>query len=157
VVNEVLSEIASENREMYQDNSNQHSEANAQSQKVHSVLMQQQMMLQQLQHQLYNQQNQSQESTLPSSSSEVLKEEPMYTKVSNDIQKIMTSENNLIIKSAIMYLVFQYIDVLVIIMGSAKLLKIDGFFSLLETNSVLANLVKSVVFSVLLILIHSLI
>ena len=81
----------------------------------------------------------------------------MYTKVSNDIQKIMTSENNLIIKSAIMYLVFQYIDVLVIIMGSAKLLKIDGFFSLLETNSVLANLVKSVVFSVLLILIHSLI
>lgn len=178
VVNEVLSEIASEQSQETRSQPHHHSSpppatpSDMEAQKMQHILMQQQMMLQHLQHQLYQQSN-AESSHEPTDDIKVDgsvhhrasggsakpegPQKPYYKLVGDEIHRMIISNNNLMIKSTIIYLVFQYIDVMSIVMGSTKILKIDHLFAVLANSAVLSNFVKSIVFGIILVIVHSLI
>ena len=129
-VQEVLSEIERENnidvsKPIYQ-------ELIVQSNNDMSNQLLQQQLLQQ---QLLNQQNLNKNST-------------MFNNVIEMIKNIFKRDNNLLILSIVLYLIFTYIDIL-------RILKIDNY-SIFESYPVLINIVTSVIFGLTLVIIKPL-
>ena len=153
VVNEVLSEIASENKTHNVPSKN----TNEQSQHMQEELLQQQLLLQQLQQQLHHQNSQHQQQQQQLELQLNKEQVPYYKKVIDNVQQMFVKDNNLLVKSAVLFLVFQYLDIMSVIFSITKVLKIDKIFSCVENNTVLSNLVKSLLFGVILIIIHPLI
>ena len=134
-VQEVLSEIERENnidvsKPIYQELIVQSNND------MSNQLLQQQLLQQQLlQQQLLNQQNINKNST-------------MFNNVIEMIKNIFKRDNNLLILSIVLYLIFTYIDIL-------RILKIDNY-SIFESYPVLINIVTSVIFGLTLVIIKPL-
>ena len=134
-VQEVLSEIERENnidvsKPIYQELIVQSNND------MSNQLLQQQLLQQQLlQQQLLNQQNLNKNST-------------MFNNVIEMIKNIFKRDNNLLILSIVLYLIFTYIDIL-------RILKIDNY-SIFESYPVLINIVTSVIFGLTLVIIKPL-
>lgn len=134
-VQEVLSEIERENnidvsKPVYQESFVQSNND------MSNQLLQQQLLQQQLlQQQLLNQQNLTQNNT-------------MFNNIIEMIKNVFKRDNNLLILSIMLYLIFTYVDIL-------RILKIDDY-SIFESYPVLINIVTSVIFGLTLVLIKPL-
>jgi len=134
-VQEVLSEIERENninvsKPTYQESFVQ------QNNDISNQLLQQQLLQQQLlQQQLLNQQNLDHNNTI-------------FNNLTETIKNVFKRDNNLLILSISLFLVFTYVDIL-------RILKIDDY-SIFESYPVLINIVTSVIFGLTLVLIKPL-
>lgn len=132
-VQEVLSEIERENnidvsKPVYQESFVQPD--------ISNQLLQQQLLQQQLlQQQLLNQQNLAQNNTI-------------FKNLIETVKNVFKRDNNLLILSIVLFLVFTYVDIL-------RILKIDDY-SIFESYPVLINIVTSVIFGLTLVLIKPL-
>ena len=132
-VQEVLSEIERESidvsKPIYQ-------ESFVQPMDISNQLLQQQLLQQQLlQQQLLTQQNLTQNNNI-------------FNHMINTIKNVFKRDNNLLILSIILFLVFTYVDIL-------RILKIDNY-SIFESYPVLINIVTSIIFGLTLVLIKPL-
>ena len=134
-VQEVLSEIERENnidvsKPVYQESFVQPNTD------ISNQLLQQQLLQQQLlQQQLINQQNLTQNNTI-------------FNNLIETVKNVFKRDNNLLILSIVLFLVFTYVDIL-------RILKIDDY-SIFESYPVLINIVTSVIFGLTLVLIKPL-
>ena len=136
-VQEVLSEIERENnidvsKPVYQEPFVQ-PQPNTD---ISNQLLQQQLLQQQLlQQQLLNQQNIAHNNTI-------------FSNLIETVKNVFKRDNNLLILSIVLFLVFTYVDIL-------RILKIDDY-SIFESYPVLINIVTSVIFGLTLVLIKPL-
>ena len=137
-VQEVLSEIERDNNidlshsPVYQESFVQHQP----NTDISNQLLQQQLLQQQLlQQQLINQQ-------------QIVHNNTIFKSLVETIKNVFKKDNNLLILSIVLFLVFTYVDIL-------RILKIDDY-SIFESYPVLINIVTSVIFGLTLVLIKPL-
>ena len=147
-VNEVLSEINAENKQQQQP-------------VYHPSMFQQQQMLQQQQiQQLMNQQQQmlQQHQDNIAKESFVASENPSteemstHQKVFAYVKHLFTTDNNLLIKAMLLYIVFQYLNIMSILKTGFNIVKLERFFTPLEDNKMIERVLTAFVYALCLVL-----
>nr|QOI90436.1 hypothetical protein HWQ62_00300 [Pyramimonas orientalis virus] len=134
-VQEVLSEIEKETRSDTTQHNNQYMHTDALSnQLLQQQLLQQQLLQQQIQQQQTQNTNQQYDT--------------FFNNLVSNAKHIVTRDNNLLVLAIVLFLSFQYVDVL-------KVLKIDNL-SVFERYPILVNVVISAIFGLTLVVIKPL-
>ena len=151
-VNEVLSEINAENKQQPDTNAPIY----------HPSMFQQQQLLQQQQiQQLMNQQQQMlqqhQDNMVKESfvASENTSNEDMstYQKIFAYVKHLFTTDNNLLIKAMLLYIVFQYLNIMSILKTGFNIVKLERFFTPLEDNKMIERVLTAFIYALCLVLV----
>lgn len=68
------------------------------------------------------------------------------------VKHLFTTDNNLLLKAMILYIVFQYVNIMSILKGIFNMVKLERFFTPLEDNKLIERVIIAFVYSLCLVL-----
>lgn len=147
-VNEVLSEINAENKQqpVYHPSMFQQQQL-LQQQQIQQLMNQQQQMLQQ-----QHQDNMMKESFVASENPST-EDMSTHQKVFAYVKHLFTTDNNLLIKAMLLYIIFQYLNIMSILKTGFNIVKLERFFTPFEDNKMIEKVLTAFVYALCLVLV----